>query len=148
MESLRKAIEEAWQQRELLKTPATRTAVKAVLAHLDNGELRCAEPTEDGWQVNDWVKKAVILYFPIAEMRVMEAGPYEYHDKIPLKGDYQAAGVRVVPPATARFGAHIERNVILMPSYVNIGAYIGSGSMIDTWETVGSCAQIGPAVHV
>jgi 2,3,4,5-tetrahydropyridine-2-carboxylate N-succinyltransferase len=120
-----------------------------VIDQIDKGALRVAQPTEDGgWQVNDWVKKAVVLYFPIQEMKTIEVGPFEFHDKIPLKKDYAAQGVRVVPHAIARHGAFLEKGVILMPSYVNIGAWVGSGTMVDTWATVGSCAQIGRNVHL
>ncbi len=154
MDSLRKVIEKAWEQRELLQVIEVRDAVREVIALLDAGALRVAEPlvVEEGqpsrWQVNEWVKKAVLLYFPIQHMRVMELPPFEYYDKIPLKKGFKEQGVRVVPPATARFGAHLERGVVLMPSYVNIGAYVGSGTMVDTWATVGSCAQIGKNVHL
>jgi 2,3,4,5-tetrahydropyridine-2-carboxylate N-succinyltransferase len=116
---------------------------------LDKGKLRVAEPTSDGdWQVNDWVKKAVILYFPIQQMQTIELGPFEFHDKMALKKEYASQGVRVVPHAVARYGAHLESGVILMPSYVNIGAHVGAGTMVDTWATVGSCAQIGKNVHL
>jgi 2,3,4,5-tetrahydropyridine-2-carboxylate N-succinyltransferase len=149
MEQLRSLIENAWEDRSLLEKQDTRNAIRQVLNLLDTGKLRCAEPEAGGgWKVNDWVKKAVILYFPIQEMEVIEVGAFEYHDKIPLKRNYKAQGVRVVPPATARFGAFLEPGVIMMPSYVNIGAYVGSGSMVDTWATVGSCAQIGQNVHL
>ncbi len=155
MENLQKIVEQAWEQRDLLKVIEVRDAIREVVALLDAGKLRVAEPKAhkeaeagNSWQVNEWVKKAVVLYFPIQHMRVMEVGPYEYYDKIPLKKNFKAQGVRVVPPATARFGAHLEQGVILMPSYVNIGAYVGSGSMVDTWATVGSCAQIGRNVHL
>lgn len=147
-ENIQSIIESAWENRELLKENSTQEAVHHVLEQLDKGKLRCAEPTEEGWQVNDWVKKAVIMYFPIAKMETIEVGPYEYHDKIPLKKDYKSQGVRVVPPAVARYGAFLESGVIMMPSYVNLGAWVGSGSMVDTWATVGSCAQIGRNVHL
>lgn len=147
-ENIQSIIESAWENRDLLKEKSTQDAVHEVLELLDKGKLRCAEPTEDGWQVNDWVKKAVIMYFPIAKMDTIEIGPYEYHDKIPLKKDYKSQGVRVVPPAVARYGAFLESGVIMMPSYVNLGAWVGSGSMVDTWATVGSCAQIGRNVHL
>ena len=141
-------IEAAWNDRELLKSADTQATIRSVIEQLDKGKLRVAEPTTSGWQVNEWVKKAVILYFPIQPMETIEMGPLEFHDKIPVKRDYAAQGVRVVPHAIARYGAFLERGVILMPSYVNIGAYIGAGTMVDTWATVGSCAQIGRNVHL
>jgi 2,3,4,5-tetrahydropyridine-2,6-dicarboxylate N-succinyltransferase len=148
MNSVQQTIESAWEDRSLLQHSATREAIFWVVSQLDSGKLRCAEPTESGWQVNDWVKKAVILYFPIQQMETIELSPFEYHDKIPLKHDYESQGVRVVPPATARHGCYLAPGVILMPSYVNIGAYVDSGTMVDTWATVGSCAQIGKNVHL
>lgn len=149
MENLRATIEAAWTNRELLKDQATIDAIHSVIAGLDNGKLRVAQPLDNGgWQVNEWVKKAVILYFPICKMEVLEAGPMVFHDKIPLKRNYAETGVRVVPHAIARYGAYLEPGVIMMPSYVNIGAYVGSGTMVDTWATVGSCAQIGKDVHL
>jgi len=148
MEELQQQIEAAWENRELLKEDKTREAIREVLELLDKGKLRCAEPIDSGWQVNDWVKKAVIIYFPIQTMEVTELPPFEYHDKMKLKTDYKGQGVRVVPPATARYGAHIAAGVVMMPSYVNIGAYVDGGSMVDTWATVGSCAQIGKNVHL
>ncbi|MCB0836369.1 MAG: 2,3,4,5-tetrahydropyridine-2,6-dicarboxylate N-succinyltransferase [Bacteroidetes bacterium] len=148
MEALRQTIEAAWENRELMQTNETQEAIREVIELLDKGTLRCAQPTEDGWQVNDWVKKAVILYFPIQKMATIELPPFEYHDKMKLKTDYASQGVRVVPPATARYGAFIAPGVIMMPSYVNIGSYVDSGSMVDTWATVGSCAQIGKNVHL
>jgi len=142
-------IENAWANRELLQQEETRTAIHTIIEELDKGRLRVAEPTADGtWQVNDWLKKAVILYFPLQQMKVIEVGPYEYHDKMELKTGYQQLGVRVVPPAVARYGAYISKGVIMMPSYVNIGAYVDEGTMVDTWATVGSCAQIGKNVHL
>ena len=141
-------IEAAWNDRELLKSADTQAAIRSVIEQLDKGKLRVAAPTTSGWQVNEWVKKAVILYFPIQPMETIEVGPLEFHDKIPVKRDYAAQGVRVVPHAIARYGAFLERGVILMPSYVNIGAYVGAGTMVDTWATVGSCAQIGQNVHL
>ncbi len=123
-------------------------AIESVIEMLDKGTLRVAEPDGEGWKVNEWVKKAVILYFPLKKMETTEAGPLEFHDKIPLKRDYASKEVRVVPPAAARYGSYISKGVILMPSYVNIGAYIGPGTMVDTWATVGSCAQIGSNVHL
>ncbi|GAB4425404.1 MAG: 2,3,4,5-tetrahydropyridine-2,6-dicarboxylate N-succinyltransferase [Bacteroidia bacterium] len=141
-------IERAWENRALLQEPAVAQAIDTVIEDLDKGRLRCAEPHADGWLVNDWVKKAVILYFPLRQMGVIELPPFEYHDKMALKRGYQAQGVRVVPPATARYGAYIAPGVVMMPSYVNIGAYVDSGTMVDTWATVGSCAQIGKNVHL
>lgn len=126
----------------------TQKAIRQVVDLLDSGTIRVAEPSAQGWQVNEWVKKAVVLYFPIQKMETLEAGIFEYHDKIPLKRDYEAKGVRVVPNAVARHGAYISKGVILMPSYVNIGAYVDEGTMVDTWATVGSCAQIGKNVHL
>lgn len=146
---MRSVIETAWENRELLREDATREAIRAVIAQLDQGELRVAEPLPNGtWQVNDWIKKAVLMYFPIQEMRVMEAGPLEFYDKMELKRNYAALGVRVVPHAVARYGSYLASGVILMPSYVNIGAYVDAGTMVDTWATVGSCAQIGKHVHL
>lgn len=147
-DSIQAIIEKAWEDRSLLEQQETLDAINWVIAELDKGSLRCAEPIDGGWQVNEWVKKAVILYFPIRKMETIHTPPFEYHDKMALKTDYQAAGVRVVPPATARYGAYISKGVILMPSYVNIGAYVDEGSMVDTWATVGSCAQIGKNVHL
>jgi 2,3,4,5-tetrahydropyridine-2-carboxylate N-succinyltransferase len=141
-------IEAAWEDNSLLKNKATQEAINHVLEELDKGLLRVAEPTDDGWKVNDWVKKAVILYFPLQEMKTIEVGPFEFHDKIKLKTGYKALGIRVVPHAVARYGAFINRGVIMMPSYINIGAYVDSGTMVDTWATVGSCAQIGKNVHL
>ena len=148
MSNLQKIIEKAWDDRTLLSDPETINTIREVVRLCDEGELRCAEPTVDGWQVNEWVKKAVVLYFPIQKMETMEAGIFEYHDKIPLKRGYQAKGIRVVPHAVARHGAYISKGVIMMPSYVNIGAYVDEGTMVDTWATVGSCAQIGKNVHL
>ena len=149
MTNLQQIIENAWEDRSKLSEKPTQEAVQYVLEQLDTGHLRVAEPLEDGnWQVNEWVKKAVVLYFPLQQMKTIEVGPFEFHDKIPLKRDYATKGVRVVPHAIARFGAYLEKGVIMMPSYVNIGAWVGSGSMVDTWATVGSCAQIGRNVHL
>ncbi len=148
MTELQQIIENAWENRELLKEETTTSAIRNVIDLLDKGELRVAEPVADGWQVNEWVKKAVVLYFPIQKMETIEAGPLEFHDKIPLKRDYAAKGIRVVPHAVARHGAYISSGTILMPSYVNIGAYVDEGTMVDTWATVGSCAQIGKNVHL
>jgi 2,3,4,5-tetrahydropyridine-2-carboxylate N-succinyltransferase len=142
-------IEAAWQNRELLKEASTQKAINEVIEQLDKGILRVAQPLADGnWQVNDWVKKAVIMYFPIRQMETIEMGPLEFHDKMALKKNYAALGVRVVPHAVARYGAYLAKGVIMMPSYVNIGAYVDSGTMVDTWATVGSCAQIGKNVHL
>ncbi|MDV7139636.1 2,3,4,5-tetrahydropyridine-2,6-dicarboxylate N-succinyltransferase [Maribacter sp. TH_r10] len=148
MTELRQTIEKAWEDRALLKEAATQKAIRQVIDLLDAGELRCAEPSENGWQINEWVKKGVVLYFPIQKMETLEAGIFEYHDKIPLKKGYKEKGIRVVPHAVARHGAYISPGTILMPSYVNIGAYVDEGTMVDTWATVGSCAQIGKNVHL
>jgi len=148
MKDLQKLIELAWDNRELLQDRDTIVGIRKVIDLLDAGDLRCAEPTSDGWQVNEWVKKAVVLYFPIQKMETLEAGIFEYHDKIPLKKDYKKRDIRVVPNAVARHGAYISSGVIMMPSYVNIGAYVDRGTMVDTWATVGSCAQIGENVHL
>jgi 2,3,4,5-tetrahydropyridine-2-carboxylate N-succinyltransferase len=141
-------IEKAWDNRSLLSEALTQTAINEVIEKLDKGALRVAEPTSNGWKVNDWIKKAVILYFPIRKMETLEVGPFEYHDKMALKKNYAALGVRIVPGATARYGAYLSKGTILMPSYVNIGAYVDEGTMVDTWATVGSCAQIGKHVHL
>jgi 2,3,4,5-tetrahydropyridine-2-carboxylate N-succinyltransferase len=148
MKEIRKIIESAWENRDLLKEEKTISTIRKVVDLLDKGELRVAEPIEDGWQVNEWVKKAVVLYFPIQKMETLEAGIFEYHDKIPLKRNFAERGIRVVPNAVARHGAYIASGTILMPSYVNIGAYVDKGTMVDTWATVGSCAQIGKNVHL
>lgn len=149
MNTLQPIIEKAWDDRSLLQQTATQEAVFAVVDLLDKGTLRVAEPLDNGtWQVNEWVKKAVVLYFPLRQMETIEVGPFEFYDKIPLKKGYAELGVRVVPHAIARHGSFLERGVILMPSYVNIGAWVGSGTMVDTWATVGSCAQIGRNVHL
>ncbi len=148
MSELREIIESAWDNRELLSQPEVVKAIETVIEEIDKGRLRCAEPTENGWQVNEWVKKAVVLYFPIRKMETIEVGPFEFHDKMKLKSDYAQLGVRVVPHAVARYGAYVAKGVIMMPSYVNIGAYVDSGTMVDTWATVGSCAQIGKNVHL
>lgn len=147
-EELRRTIEEAAASGNGWDSEDARHAVRETVERLDRGELRVATREDDGWQVNVWVKQAILMFFRQARMESFELGPYEYHDKIPLKRGYEARGVRVVPPATARWGAHLERGVILMPSYVNIGAYVGAGTMVDTWATVGSCAQIGRGVHL
>lgn len=146
--TLQKTIEAAWENRDLLKEKETTKAIEKVISLIDEGELRCAEPTNVGWQVNEWVKKAVVLYFPIREMETIELGPFEFHDKMALKGNYAKKGIRVVPHAVARYGAYISKGVVMMPSYVNIGAYVDEGTMVDTWATVGSCAQIGKNVHL
>jgi len=148
MDELQQIIVAAWEDRELLKTDKTKDTIRQVIVLIDKGQLRCAEPTDSGWQVNDWVKKAVILYFPIQHMETIEVGPFEFHDKMALKKDYAGQGVRVVPHAVARYGAFLAKGVVMMPSYVNIGAYVDSGTMVDTWATVGSCAQIGKNVHL
>ncbi len=148
MEALKKMIEEAWNNRELLKNDSHIKAIREVIDLLDEGTLRVAEPLTNNWQVNEWVKKAVVLYFPIQKMETIEVGALEFHDKIPLKRNYAEKGIRVVPHAVARHGAYISPGTILMPSYVNIGAYVDKGTMVDTWATVGSCAQIGKNVHL
>src|SRR5258707_4405211 len=145
---LQEQIEKAWTDRELLKTSETQKAIREVVDQLDKGRLRVAEPTNEGWKVNEWIKKAVILYFPIQQMETIEVGPFEFHDKIALKKNYKSLGVRVVPHAIARYGSYLSKGVIMMPSYVNIGAYVDEGTMVDTWATVGSCAQIGKNVHL
>ncbi|MEJ6674983.1 MAG: 2,3,4,5-tetrahydropyridine-2,6-dicarboxylate N-succinyltransferase [Polaribacter sp.] len=148
MKEIRETIELAWNNRALLKEQNTIDTIRKVVDLLDKGTLRVAEPTAKGWQVNEWVKKAVVLYFPIQKMETLEAGIFEYHDKIPLKRNFAERGIRVVPNAVARHGAYIAPGTILMPSYVNIGAYVDEGTMVDTWATVGSCAQIGKNVHL
>lgn len=146
---IKSTIEQAWENRELLQEASTQEAIRSIIADLDTGKLRVAAPTEAGdWVVNDWIKKAVILYFPIQKMQTIEVGPFEFHDKMALKTNYAEQGVRVVPHAVARYGAYLASGVIMMPSYVNIGAYVDSGTMVDTWATVGSCAQIGKNVHL
>lgn len=141
-------IEQAWDNRELLKEKKYQDAINDVIEQLDKGKLRVAEPIENDWQVNEWIKKAVVMYFPIRQMETIEVGPFEYRDKMLLKTNYEKQGVRVVPPAVARYGSFLAPGVIMMPSYVNIGAYVDSGTMVDTWATVGSCAQIGKDVHL
>ncbi len=145
---LQEQIERAWEDRSLLQTKETQETVREVVALLDKGTLRVAEPAGNEWKVNEWIKKAVILYFPIQQMETIEVGPFEFHDKIALKRNYKELGVRVVPHAIARYGSFVNRGVIMMPSYVNIGAYVDEGTMVDTWATVGSCAQIGKNVHL
>lgn len=146
--ALREIIEQAWENRELLKESNTVEAIRAVIDELDKGIIRVAEPNGDDWQVNEWVKKAVLMYFPIQSMKTIEVGPFEFHDKIALKRNYEQLGVRVVPHAVARYGSFLAKGVVMMPSYVNIGAYVDSGTMVDTWATVGSCAQVGKNVHL
>jgi 2,3,4,5-tetrahydropyridine-2,6-dicarboxylate N-succinyltransferase len=146
--ALQQIIESAWENRELLKEQNTVEAIRAVIEELDKGRLRVAEPAGDDWKVNEWVKKAVLMYFPIQAMKTIEVGPFEFHDKIALKKNYAELGVRVVPHAVARYGAYLAKGVIMMPSYVNIGAYVEEGTMVDTWATVGSCAQVGKHVHL
>ncbi|MBK7128320.1 MAG: 2,3,4,5-tetrahydropyridine-2,6-dicarboxylate N-succinyltransferase [Crocinitomicaceae bacterium] len=142
-------IEQAWENRSLLENKEVQQAIESVIAQLDSGALRVAQPEPDGtWKVNEWIKKAVVLYFPIRKMETIEVGPFEFHDKMALKKNYKEKGVRVVPHAIARYGAYISKGVIMMPSYVNIGAYVDEGTMVDTWATVGSCAQIGKNVHL
>ncbi|HEX2976689.1 MAG TPA: 2,3,4,5-tetrahydropyridine-2,6-dicarboxylate N-succinyltransferase [Bacteroidales bacterium] len=145
---LENIISLAWNDRDLLQDPEVAGAIETVVDMLDKGSLRVAERIGDDWKVNEWIKKAVILFFLVRKMEITEAGPLEFHDKIPLKRDHSLRGIRVVPPAVARYGSYISTGVILMPSYVNIGAYIDSGTMVDTWATVGSCAQIGKNVHL
>ena len=147
--NMREIIEKAWDNRDLLSDSVTIDAINEVIAKIDAGELRVAEPISDGgWQVNEWVKKAVVMYFPIRKMETIEVGPFEFHDKMALKTNYKEKGIRVVPHAVARYGAYISKGVIMMPSYVNIGAFVDEGTMVDTWATVGSCAQIGKNVHL
>lgn len=150
MTELKQIVESAWEDRSLLEKAETKAAINRVVELLDKGEIRVAEPTaEEGkWLVNEWIKKAVILYFPLQKMETIEVGPFEFHDKVPLKRNYAELGVRVVPHAVARYGSFIQKGAVLMPSYVNIGAYVDSGTMVDTWATVGSCAQIGKGVHL
>jgi 2,3,4,5-tetrahydropyridine-2-carboxylate N-succinyltransferase len=148
LDNLKNSIESAWENRALLEKEEVRAQVRQVVEMLDKGQIRVAQPNGDEWIVNEWVKKAVLMYFPIQQMEVIEVGPYEYYDKIALKKNYKELGVRVVPPAVARYGSFLEAGVIMMPSYVNIGAYVEAGTMVDTWATVGSCAQIGKNVHL
>lgn len=148
MEQFQQIIEQTWNDRTLLQKSENQEAIRAVIELLDKGKLRVAQPTENAWQVNEWIKKAVILYFPIQQMETIEVGPFEFHDKMKLKKNYKELGVRVVPHAVARYGAYLSKGVIMMPSYVNIGAYVDEGTMVDTWATVGSCAQIGKHVHL
>lgn len=145
---MQKIIESVWENRELLKDEKTKNTIREVIEMLDKGKLRVAEPNGTEWKVNEWIKKAVLLYFPIQKMQTTEVGIFEYYDKMKLKNNYEVLGVRVVPNAVARYGAYLAKGVIMMPSYVNIGAYVDSGTMVDTWATVGSCAQIGKDVHL
>lgn len=145
---LKKLIEDAWEDRQLLEYKDYQDAIETTILKLDKGELRVAEPIGNRWHVNEWIKKAVILYFPIRKMHVIEAGPFVFYDKMKLKTNFKEAGVRVVPHGLARYGSFLGKGVILMPCYVNIGAYVDEGTTIDTWATVGSCAQIGKNVHL
>ena len=145
---LRESIEQAWNNREMLTYQAFQDDIRAVIEEVDKGRLRVAEPTENGWQVNEWVKQAILLYFGIQPMKTWHVEPFEFYDKMLLKSNYKDLGVRAVPHAIARYGAYLAKNVVLMPSYVNIGAYVDEGTMVDTWATVGSCAQIGKGVHL
>jgi 2,3,4,5-tetrahydropyridine-2-carboxylate N-succinyltransferase len=146
---MKNIIEAAWEDRNLLSDPSTIKAIEAVIESLDKGLIRVAEPKDDGtWQINEWIKKAVVLYFPIRKMEVYDVNPFEFYDKMGLKKDFKSQGVRVVPGAIARYGAFLAPTVILMPSFVNIGAFVDEGTMVDTWATVGSCAQIGKHVHL
>jgi 2,3,4,5-tetrahydropyridine-2-carboxylate N-succinyltransferase len=145
---LKQRVEKIWEDRALLQQAENQEIIRSVIEQLDSGTLRVAQPVSDGWQVNEWVKKAVIMYFPIQQMETIEVGPFEFHDKIKLKRNYKEKGVRVVPHAIARYGSFLSKGVIMMPSYVNIGAYVDEGTMVDTWATVGSCAQIGKNVHL
>ncbi len=153
LEELKEIIEASWRKRDLINKPVTQDAIREVIEMLDKGKIRVADPPDeheanDGWRVNEWIKKAVILYFPLQEMETTTVGPFEFYDKIALKKNYKDLGVRVVPHAIARYGSYIASGVIMMPSYINIGAYVDSGTMVDTWATVGSCAQIGKNVHL
>jgi 2,3,4,5-tetrahydropyridine-2,6-dicarboxylate N-succinyltransferase len=148
MQELKSQIEQIWENRDLLKEDASQAVIREVIELIDQGQLRTAEPSANGWQVNEWVKKAVVMYFPIQRMETIEVGPFEFHDKIALKKNYAEKNVRVVPHAIARYGSFVAPGVIMMPSYVNIGAYVDEGTMVDTWATVGSCAQIGKNVHL
>lgn len=145
---LKELIAQAWENRELLKDNAYKEAVQSVIEGIDKGRLRTAAPSENGWVVNEWVKQAILMYFATQTMQTWTVGPFEFHDKMLLKSGYKDLGVRAVPHAVARYGAYIAKNVVLMPSYVNIGAYVDEGTMVDTWATVGSCAQIGKGVHL
>lgn len=147
-QDLQTLIQSAFQNRDRLSEPAVREAIEETIARLDRGELRVAQKVDGAWQVNAWVKEAILLYFAIRPMETMEVGNLEFHDKVPVKRDLAKAGIRVVPPGIARYGSFLEAGAILMPGYVNIGAYVGAGTMVDTWATVGSCAQIGKGVHL
>jgi 2,3,4,5-tetrahydropyridine-2-carboxylate N-succinyltransferase len=146
--SLASLVSAAYADRSLLKNETHRVAVLDAMEALDRGELRVATQEKDGWQVHAWLKEAILLYFSLREMQTLEVGPFEFRDKIPMKKELEKAGVRVVPPGVARFGSFLEAGVVLMPGYVNLGAWVGRGTMIDTWATVGSCAQIGRDVHL
>src|SRR6195952_4487233 len=148
MQDLKKLVEQAWENRTLLDYNEYIIAIETVIERLDKGEIRVAELIGNRWHTNDWIKKAVILYFPIRQMEEIEVGPFVFHDKMKLKTNFKKAGVRVVPHGIARYGAYLAKGVIMMPSYVNIGAYVGEGTMVDTWATVGSCAQIGKHCHL
>ena len=148
MKNIQSIIEAAWENRKLLADQTTQNAIINIIERLDKGMVRVAEPENGNWKVYEWIKKAVILYFPIRKMETIELGPFEYYDKMKLKTNYESLGVRVVPPAVARYGSYLAEGVIMMPSYVNIGSYVDSGTMVDTWATVGSCAQIGKNVHL
>ncbi len=145
---IKDTINEVWNDRSLLKQEAYSNAIKLVIEEVDKGRLRVAEPQGDTWVVNEWVKQAILMYFAIQPMQTWELAPFEFHDKMLLKSNYAALGVRAVPHAVARYGAYLAKNVVLMPSYVNIGAFVDEGTMVDTWATVGSCAQIGKGVHL
>ena len=145
---IKDTINEVWNDRSLLKQDAYSNAIKLVIEEVDKGRLRVAEPQGDTWVVNEWVKQAILMYFAIQPMQTWELAPFEFHDKMLLKSNYAALGVRAVPHAVARYGAYLAKNVVLMPSYVNIGAFVDEGTMVDTWATVGSCAQIGKGVHL
>jgi 2,3,4,5-tetrahydropyridine-2,6-dicarboxylate N-succinyltransferase len=146
--AMKQLIQEAWANRELLKDATYTDAVRAVIEEVDKGRLRTASPSDAGWQVNEWVKQAILMYFGIQQMQTWDVAPFEFYDKMLLKKNYKDLGVRAVPHAVARYGAYLAKNVVLMPSYVNIGAYVDEGTMVDTWATVGSCAQIGKGVHL
>lgn len=145
---MKQLIQDAWANRELLKDATYTDAVRAVIEEVDKGRLRTAEPSPEGWKVNEWVKQAILMYFGIQQMQTWDVAPFEFYDKMLLKKNYKELGVRAVPHAVARYGAYLAKNVVLMPSYVNIGAYVDEGTMVDTWATVGSCAQIGKGVHL
>lgn len=147
-EKLQELVESAWDNRELLREEVSKNAILEVVNLLDKGKLRVAQPSGEEWTVNQWVKKAVLMFFPIAQMETIEVGPFEFYDKIPLKKNFEQLGVRVVPHGVARYGSFLAKGVIMMPSYVNIGAYVDEGTMVDTWATVGSCAQVGKHVHL